>query len=151
MVKRLPTMQETWVPSLGREDFLEKKMQPTPVFLPGESHGWRSMVDYSPWGCKESDTTEQLHFHFLCLDICPGVGLLDHMAILFLVVWGTSILFSVAAAPIYFPTNSVGGKNHILKTFTLVDKCLLIPQLYGLQVPPFPYNFLPCWDKLGVA
>ena len=28
------------------------------IFLPGESHGWRSMVGYSPWGCKESDTTE---------------------------------------------------------------------------------------------
>ena len=40
--------------------------QPTPVFLPGESHGWRSLVVYSPWGSKESDTTEQLqlHFHF---------------------------------------------------------------------------------------
>jgi len=33
--------------------------QPTPVFLPGESHGQRSLEDYSPWGCKESDTTEE--------------------------------------------------------------------------------------------
>ena len=33
-------------------------MQPTPVFLPGESHGRRSLVDYSPQGCKELDTTE---------------------------------------------------------------------------------------------
>ena len=41
-----------------------RKWQPTPVFLPGESHGRRSLVDYSPWGCKESDTTEWLHFHF---------------------------------------------------------------------------------------
>ena len=41
-----------------------KKWHPTPVLLPGESHGQRSMVGYSPWGCKESDTTEQLHFHF---------------------------------------------------------------------------------------
>ena len=32
--------------------------QPTPVFLPGESHGWRSLVGYSPWGRKESDRTE---------------------------------------------------------------------------------------------
>ena len=40
------------------------KWQPTPVLLPGESHGRRSLVDYSPWGRKESDTTEQLHFHF---------------------------------------------------------------------------------------
>ena len=38
--------------------------QPTPVFLPGESHGWRSLMGYSPRGCKELDTTEQLHFHF---------------------------------------------------------------------------------------
>ena len=34
----------------------------TPVFLPGESHGERSLVGYSPWGHKESDTTERLHF-----------------------------------------------------------------------------------------
>ena len=34
-----------------------RKQQPTPVFLPGESHGQRSLMDYSPWGCKESDMT----------------------------------------------------------------------------------------------
>ena len=37
-----------------------RKWQPTPVFLPGESHGQRSLVGYSPWGPKESDMTEQL-------------------------------------------------------------------------------------------
>ena len=37
---------------------------PTPVLLPGKSHGRRSLMGCSPWGCKESDTTEQLHFHF---------------------------------------------------------------------------------------
>ena len=36
-----------------------RKWQPTPVFLPGESHGRRSLVGYSPWGRKESDTTDQ--------------------------------------------------------------------------------------------
>ena len=35
-----------------------REWQPTPVFLPGESHGWRSLIGYSPWGLKESDTTE---------------------------------------------------------------------------------------------
>ena len=50
-----------------------RKSQLTPVFLPGESHGKRSLVGYSVWGCKESDTTERLtlyqtlilktHFH----------------------------------------------------------------------------------------
>ena len=39
--------------------------QPTPVFLPGESHGQRSLVDYSPWSCKELDTTEQLTVTYL--------------------------------------------------------------------------------------
>ena len=60
-VKCVPTMRETWVRSLGWEDPLEKEMPTTPVQLPGKSHGQRSLVGYSPWGRKESDTTEQLH------------------------------------------------------------------------------------------
>ena len=40
------------------------KWQPTPVFLPGKSHGQRSLAGYSSWGCKKSDMTERLHFHF---------------------------------------------------------------------------------------
>ena len=39
----------------------KRKWQPIPVFLPGKSHGQRSLVGYSPWGRKESDTTERLH------------------------------------------------------------------------------------------
>ena len=62
MVKRLPAMWETWVKFLGQEDPLEKEMATTPVLLPGKSHEWKSLVVYSPWGCKESDTTERLHF-----------------------------------------------------------------------------------------
>ena len=38
------------------------KWQPTPVFLPGKSHGQKSLASYSPWGHTESDTTERLHF-----------------------------------------------------------------------------------------
>ena len=64
MVKHLPAMWETWVQSLGWEDLLEKEMASTPVLLPGKSHGWRSLVGYSPWGREQSDTTERLHFHF---------------------------------------------------------------------------------------
>ena len=63
-VKSLPAMRETWVRSLGREHPLEKEMQPTPVFLPGRSHGQRSLAGYSPWDHKELDMTEQRHFHF---------------------------------------------------------------------------------------
>ena len=42
-----------------------RKRQPTPVLLPGKFHGLRSLVGYSPWGPKESDRTQRLHFHFL--------------------------------------------------------------------------------------
>ena len=42
---------------------LEKEWQPTAVFLPGKSHGQRSLVCYRPWGCKESNMTEQLSVH----------------------------------------------------------------------------------------
>ena len=115
-LKRLPSMRETWVRSLGRDDPLEKEMaihssilawripgtgepgglpsmgshrvrhdwndvavavaatfyrrrqwHPTPVFLPGKSHGWRSLEGCSPWGRWGSDTTEWLHFHFHAL------------------------------------------------------------------------------------
>ena len=47
---------------------------PTPVLLPGKSHGWRSLVGCSPWGRKESDMTERLHFHFSLSCIGEGNG-----------------------------------------------------------------------------
>ena len=65
MVKNLPAMRETQVPSLGLEDPLEKSwLPPTPVLLPREFHGQRSLKGHSPWGHKESDTTEQLTHKF---------------------------------------------------------------------------------------
>ena len=48
--------QEMWVKTLGCEDPLEQAGNP--VFLPGEFHGQKSLVGYSPRGCKESDTTK---------------------------------------------------------------------------------------------
>ena len=56
LVKNPPAMRETWVRTLGWEDPLEKGKPP--VFWPGEFHGL-----YSPWGHKQSDTTEQLSPH----------------------------------------------------------------------------------------
>ena len=53
MVKNLPSMPETWVQSLGQEDTpWKREWQPTPVFLPGEFHGQRSLVGYSPQGSQ---------------------------------------------------------------------------------------------------
>ena len=65
-VKRLLAMREAQVRFLGREDPLEKEMaiHSTPALLPGKSHGRRRLIGYSPWGRKESDTTERLHLHF---------------------------------------------------------------------------------------
>ena len=51
-----------------------RQWQPTPVLLPGKSHGRRSLVGCSPWGSKESDTTERLHFHFSLSCIGKGNG-----------------------------------------------------------------------------
>ena len=56
------------IPGWGRSPG-EGNGNPLP-FLPGKSHGWRSMVGYSPWGCKESDMTERVHFHFVQTPRC---------------------------------------------------------------------------------
>ena len=53
-------MFDAWV----RKIPWRKKWQPTLILLPGKFHGWKSLVGYSPWGPKESDMTERLHFHF---------------------------------------------------------------------------------------
>ena len=65
MVKNLSAMQET---RLGKSPW-RRKWQSTPVFLLREFHGQRSLVGYSPWGCKESDTTEA------CMDRAPGISI----------------------------------------------------------------------------
>ena len=57
----------TWHQSYLKGDSVfprRRQWHPTPVLLPGGSHGWRSLVGCTPWGHEESDTTERLHFHF---------------------------------------------------------------------------------------
>ena len=51
-----------------------RQWHPTPVLLPGKSHGRMSLLGYSPWGREESDTTERLHFHFSLSCIGEGNG-----------------------------------------------------------------------------
>ena len=69
MVQNLPAKQEAWVGSLGREDRLEKGWLPTPVFLPGEVHGQRSLVGYSPRCHKVMDITDRLTLFFFFKEI----------------------------------------------------------------------------------
>ena len=67
-VKNLPAMQEMWVQSLGQEDPLEKEMSTHSGFLLRKPHGQGSLAGYSPWGRKESDTTERLtHIPLKCI------------------------------------------------------------------------------------
>ena len=65
-----------WMTSLSLFTFMHwrRQWQPTPVFLPGESQSQGSLVDCSPWGRVDSDTTEQLHFNFSLSCIGEGNG-----------------------------------------------------------------------------
>ena len=67
VVKNLPAIQETCFKSLGWGDPLEKGMATTPIFLPGEFQGQRSLAGYSPWGCRELHTTGRLTHQGLLL------------------------------------------------------------------------------------
>ena len=58
MVKHLPAMRRPgFNPWIGKSPW-RRKWQPTPIFFPGKSHGQRTLIGYSLWGCKESDMTE---------------------------------------------------------------------------------------------
>ena len=58
------------IPAWVRKIPWRRKWQPTPVLLPGKFHAQRSLVGYSPWGCKKSDMTEWLHFTSLHFTLC---------------------------------------------------------------------------------
>ena len=60
-----PAMQETWVGKIP----WRREWQSIPGLLPGKSHGQRSLVGYSPGGCKELDTTERLHFTYIAVEL----------------------------------------------------------------------------------
>ena len=67
-----PTPQVKSINSSALSFLWRRQWHPTPVLLPGKSHGWRRLVGCSPWGRKESDMTERLHFHFSLS--CTGEG-----------------------------------------------------------------------------
>ena len=70
------SMQEMQLQSLGWEDALGRKWKPSPVSLLRESHGQRSLADYSPWGHKESDMTEHLSTHtYIVMYLLNGIRL----------------------------------------------------------------------------
>ena len=68
MVKTPPAVQEMQVQSLSQEDPLEEGIL-TPVTLPGESHGQRSLAGYGPWGHKESEMAEAIEHSTACFNL----------------------------------------------------------------------------------
>ena len=72
MVKSLPAMRETWFNPWVRKTLWRRKWQPTPVLLPGKSHGQRILVGYSRWGHKELDMTECSLFYTMISGIFPN-------------------------------------------------------------------------------
>ena len=86
MVKRLSTMRETWVQSLGREDSLEKEMTTHSSTLAWKIPWMEELgAGYCPWGRKESGTTERLHFFtslikILSIWLITGDKTVDHLA-----------------------------------------------------------------------
>ena len=92
------------IPGLGRSAGEGNGRLLIPVFLPGESHGQRSLAGYSPWGRKESDTTEQLHFFpsgnfHKPLILLPSQGRQtenhNHRKLTSLITWTTALSNSV--------------------------------------------------------
>ena len=69
--KKLKYIDKLSKPSIKRQ---RRQWHPTRVLLPGKAHGRRSLVGCSPWGCTESDKTEQLHFDFSLSCIGEGNG-----------------------------------------------------------------------------
>ena len=80
-----------------------RKWKSSPGLLPGKSHGQRSLVGYSPWGRKELDTTERLHFHLLAWDECNCAVAWAFFGIAFLRDWNENWPFPVLWPLLSFP------------------------------------------------
>ena len=74
----LQRVRHDWATELNWTELIHivrrRQWQPTPLLLPGKSHGWRSLVGCSPWGLEESDMAERLQFHFSLSCIGAGNG-----------------------------------------------------------------------------
>ena len=99
-----------------------REWSPTPVFLPGKFHGLRSLVGYSPWGSKESDTTERLHVHVhvLYCRVYLDVFLQNYALPCDL----CTIIYSISAMKWKVDMSFQGKKKAHLDTFL----CLTIPR-----------------------
>ena len=151
--------------------FWRRQWHPTPVLLPGKSHGQRSLVGCSPWGRWESDSTERLHFHFSLSCIGEGNGnplqyscLEDPRdggawwAAVYGVAQSQSRLKWLSSSMVYFlcltyftlygnlQLHPCWCKWHYFILFHgwVVFHCLYVPYLLYLFTCPWIFRLLPC-------
>ena len=114
-VKNLPAIQETWIYPSVRKIPWRREWQSTPVFLPGEASGQKSLVGYSLWNCKELDTTSNKHTHtnphiHTCI-LCdlPLPGMISFLSFWLCRMWNLS---SPTRDWTNVPAVAVGSLNH---------------------------------------
>ena len=125
-----PTCQCTRHKRCGLDPWVGKmpwrrKWQPTAVFLPGNSHGQRNLTSFSPWGHKESDTTERLSTHTLTYILCDLFQKLPGALQIHLIQWGL-MSHLITAAP-----QQLGG---CLYTSNLIARCIYIGRPVGCSL-----------------
>ena len=149
MVRSLPAKQELQVQSLIRRIPWRRAWQPTPVFLPGESHGQRSLVGYSPRSCKESDTEATQQAHTCKVETMPVCAIFLRRYFFFCrKCWNTCFIFFVLITFLSFVHEEVlliGAKspNESTSIHTEVagKQCkdewphLMVPAWYLLLIP----------------
>ena len=139
MVKNLPSMQETKVWFLGWKIPWRREWLPTPVFLPEESHGQRSLMGYSPWGCKELAMTEPLTLDDTAVLLCDFSG------------W----VWTGCAASAFFSWDACSGEQPTIRQSLPPlrkprQKGLLITALLSFQEPASNEK-RPAWVSPGVS
>jgi len=95
-----------------------RKWQPTPVFLPGESQGWGSLVGCRLWGCTESDATEvpqqqypiaHMHHIFICSSFEGHLGGFQVLAIVIAMNTGVHVSLEITVLSRYMPRSGIAG------------------------------------------
>ena len=134
------------------DNFGRRQWHPTPVLLPGNSHGRRSLVGCSPWSREESDTTERLHFHFSLS--CIGEGKGNPLRCSRLEnprdgeAWWAAI-YGVAQSRTWLKWLS-SSSSIILVWTSLITNDVIVAYLYIFYMPFIYLLWSTCWSLLPI-